>query len=230
MQRVWLYCWDVIRFIGERMENMKIIRNEQEEFWKTKYSQEYIKKNSNFNRDLPIRGWREILKNVNAPNNILEFGANVGRNIEALSHIYPEAEKTAIELSADASKILRNRYKDLNVINQSILESKITNNSFDLSFTMGVLIHIHPNDLKQNLEKVILSSNRYVVIGEYFNRTPVSLTYQGEEEKLFKRDFGKFALENFSDKIELREYGFLWGHLYDEGGFDDITWQVFERK
>lgn len=207
-----------------------ILRNEQEEFWETKYSKEYIQKNSNFNRDLLIQGWREILKNVSAPNNILECGANVGRNIEALNHIYPEAEKTAIELSSDASKILRNRYKDLNVINSSILESEITNNSFNLSFTMGVLIHIHPNDLKKNLEKVILSSNRYVVIGEYFNRTPVSLTYQGEEEKLFKRDFGKFALENFSDKIKLRDYGFLWGHLYDEGGFDDITWWVFDRK
>ena len=206
------------------------IRNEQEEFWETKYSQEYIQKNSSFNRDLLIQGWREILKNVSAPSNILECGANVGRNIEALNHIYPEAKKTAIEISADASKILRNKYKELNVINSSILESEITNNSFDLSFTMGVLIHIHPNDLKRNLEKVILSSNRYVVIGEYFNRTPVSLTYQGEEEKLFKRDFGKFALENFSDKVELRDYGFLWGHLYDDGGFDDITWWVFERK
>ena len=160
------------------------IRNEQEEFWETKYSQEYIQKNSSFNRDLLIQGWREILKNVSAPSNILECGANVGRNIEALNHIYPEAKKTAIEISADASKILRNKYKELNVINSSILESEITNNSFDLSFTMGVLIHIHPNDLKRNLEKVILSSNRYVVIGEYFNRTPVSLTYQGEEEKL----------------------------------------------
>ena len=206
------------------------IRNEQEKFQETKYSKEYIQKNSNFNSGLNIEGWKKILKSVSAPSNILECGANIGRNIEALNHIYPEAAKTAIEISADASKILRNKYKDLNVINSSILESKITNNSFDLSFTMGVLIHIHPNDLKQNLEKVILSSNRYVVIGEYFNRTPVSLTYQGEEEKLFKRDFGKFALENFSDKIELKDYGFLWGHLYDEGGFDDITWWVFERK
>jgi pseudaminic acid biosynthesis-associated methylase len=206
------------------------IRNEQEKFWETKYSKEYIQKNSNFNSGLNIEGWKKILKSVSAPSNILECGANIGRNIEALNHIYPEAAKTAIEISADASKILRNKYKDLNVINSSILESKITNNSFDLSFTMGVLIHIHPNDLKQNLEKVILSSNRYVVIGEYFNRTPVSLTYQGEEEKLFKRDFGKFALENFSDKIELKDYGFLWGHIYDEGGFDDFTWWVFERK
>lgn len=206
------------------------IRNEQEKFWEAKYSKEYIQKNSNFNHGLLIEGWKEILKSVSAPSNILECGANIGRNIEALNHIYPEAAKTAIEISEDASKILRNKYKDLNVVNSSILASEITNNSFDLSFTMGVLIHINPNDLKQNLEKVILSSNRYVVIGEYFNRTPVSLTYQGEEEKLFKRDFGKFALENFSDKIELKDYGFLWGHLYDEGGFDDITWWVFERK
>tara|TARA_A200000113_G_scaffold211299_1_gene211891 strand:+ start:773 stop:1393 length:621 start_codon:yes stop_codon:yes gene_type:complete len=206
------------------------MRNEQEKFWETKYSKDYIKKNSNFNHDLLIQGWREILKNVSSPRNILECGANIGRNIEALNHIYPQAAKTAIEISADASKILRHRYSDVKVINCSILESEIEIESFELSFTMGVLIHIHPNDLKQNLEKVILSSNRYVVIGEYFNRTPVSLTYQGEEEKLFKRDFGKFALENFSDKIELIDYGFLWGYLYDEGGFDDITWWVFERK
>ena len=205
-------------------------RNEQEKFWATKYSEEYILKNSNFDHDLLIKGWKEILKNISTPSNILEFGANIGRNIEALNHIYPEATKTAIEISEDASKILRDKFKELNVINSSILESEITNDSFDLSFTMGVLIHIHPNDLKQNLEKVILSSNRYIVIGEYFNRTPVSLTYQGEEEKLFKSDFGKFILKNFSDKIELKDYGFLWGHLYDEGGFDDITWWVFERK
>ena len=105
-------------------------RNEQENFWETKYSKDYIQKNSNFNHGLNIEGWKKILKSVSAPSNILECGANIGRNIEALNHIYPEAAKTAIEISADASKILRNKYKDLNVINSSILESKITNNSF----------------------------------------------------------------------------------------------------
>jgi spore coat polysaccharide biosynthesis protein SpsF len=206
------------------------IRNEQEKFWETKYSKDYIEKNSDFNQGLLIQGWKKILKNVSAPINILEFGSNVGRNIEALSYIYPQATKTAIEISPDAANILRQKFSYLKVINSSILESEIEINSFDLTFTMGVLIHIHPNDLRQNLEKIILSSNRFVVIGEYFNRTPISMTYQGEEEKLFKRDFGKFVLENFSDKVVLFDYGFLWGHLYDKGGFDDITWWVFERK
>lgn len=177
-----------------------------------------------------IEGWNKILKNIDAPNTILECGANVGRNIHALNHIFPLAAKTAIEISPDAAAILSQRFDRLNVLNTSILESNIEKKYYDLTFTMGVLIHIHPDNLLQNIEKVISSSKRYIVVGEYFNRTPVSLSYQGEEEKLFKCDFGKLILENFGDELVLLDYGFLWGHIYDEGGFDDITWWVFERK
>ena len=77
------------------------IRNEQEKFWEAKYSKEYIQKNSNFNHGLLIEGWKEILKSVSAPSNILECGANIRRNIEPLNHIYPEAAKTAIEIRTD---------------------------------------------------------------------------------------------------------------------------------
>jgi hypothetical protein len=54
------------------------------------------------------------------------------------------------------------------------------------------------------------------------------LDYQGEKDKLFKRDFGKLVVENFS--VKLLDYGFLWGHIYDSAGFDDITWWVFEKR
>lgn len=204
--------------------------NEQENFWKKTYSEEYINKNSNFNQQLLIEGWSKILNKIDAPNTILECGANIGRNIEALDLIFPLASKTAIEISSDAASVLREKFDRLNVLNTSILEGDIEKKSYDLTFTMGVLIHIHPNNLLENLEKIISTSKRYVVIGEYFNRTPVSLTYQGEKEKLFKCDFGKLILENFGDELALVDYGFLWGHIYDEGGFDDTTWWVFERK
>ena len=97
-----------------------------------------------------------------------------------------------------------------------------------MSIIMGVLIH-SPDDLLANIQKVINSSNRYIVVGEYFNRTPVELEYQGSRNKLFKRDFGKFILDNFGGQLRLIDYGFLWGHIYDKGGFDDITWWVFEK-
>ena len=42
------------------------------------------------------------------------------------------------------------------------------------------------------------------------------------------RDFGKLFLENFP--VKLIDYGFLWGHIYDHAGFDDITWWVFKKQ
>lgn len=203
--------------------------NEQEIFWASTYSKEYIKKNSNFNHSLLVEGWTKILARIDAPQTILECGANIGRNIEALNQIFPQAEKTAIEISADAATILNKKFENVKVINASILESELTANHYDLTFSMGVLIHIAPQHLLKNLEKIVTCSKKYIVIGEYFNRTPVSLSYQGKDDKLFKRDFGKFILENFGDKLTLVDYGFLWGHIYDEGGFDDITWWVFKK-
>ena len=78
------------------------------------------------------------------------------------------------------------------------------------------------------MKKMYEYSNRYILIGEYFNRTPMKLEYQGESDKLFKSDFGKLFLENFN--VSLVDYGFLWGHIYDNAGFDDITWWLFEKK
>jgi hypothetical protein len=92
---------------------------------------------------------------------------------------------------------------------------------------MGVLIHIHPDDLLANMRKMFDYSNKYILIGEYFNRTPVMIEYQGQKDKLFKRDFGKLFIENFP--VDLVDYGFLWGHIYDDAGFDDVTWWLFEK-
>lgn len=54
------------------------------------------------------------------------------------------------------------------------------------------------------------------------------IEYQGKKDKLFKRDFGKLYLENFN--LKLVDYGFLRGHLYDDAGFDDITYWLFEKS
>ena len=83
--------------------------------------------------------------------------------------------------------------------------------------------------LKENLKKIISSSKKYILIGEYFNRTPTSIIYKRKKDNLFKRDFGKFIIENFGRELKLVDYGFLWGHIYNDGGFDDITWWIFRK-
>ena len=40
--------------------------------------------------------------------------------------------------------------------------------------------------------------------------------------------FGKLFVENLD--CEVLDYGFLWGHIFDKAGFDDITWWLFKKK
>lgn len=203
--------------------------NDQEKFWKHTYADEYLEKNDDFDRDLLLKGWSTILKELPPLGSILECGANIGRNIGAMETLYPEAEKTAIEVSPAPIKVLRERYPALNIDEGLIADSALSSESYELVFTIGVLIHVHPNHLDKTLRRMFDLSSKYIVIGEYFNRTPVMIEYQGEKDKLFKRDFGKLVLETFEQRLSLVDYGFLWGHIYDAAGFDDITYWVFEK-
>lgn len=202
--------------------------NEQQVFWANKYALDYIKKNKSFNKNLGIDGWRKMLSKAENVETILECGCNIGRNIGFLNELMPSACISIIEISKPAFDFVTKEYKIDQKFNGPISVSNFSNESFNLTFTMGVLIHIQPNDLIENMKKLYDYSNRYILIGEYFNRTSVMIEYQGQTNKLFKRDFGKLFIENFN--VSLVDYGFLWGHIYDDGGFDDVTWWLFEKK
>ncbi len=204
-------------------------RSEQERFWTEKYAKEYIKKNSQFDNTLGIEAWRKMLSNVkDQVRNYLECGSNIGRNIGQLSILIPSAKPSIIEISEPAFNYASVQYNLEYAFKGAILESSFEIDSFDLVFTIGVLIHINPDQLLANMEKMYRYSRRFVLFGEYFNRTPTSIVYQGETNKLFKRDFGKLFINSFD--VKLVDYGFLWGHLYDAAGFDDITWWLFEKS
>jgi pseudaminic acid biosynthesis-associated methylase len=159
---------------------------------------------------------------------ILECGCNIGRNIDFLNDALPRASKSIIEISKPAFEFVSGKHELAHAFNGAIEDADFEDGTFDLVFTMGVLIHIHPDNLLKNMARMYRLSSDYVLIGEYFNRTPVMLEYMGQQNKLFKQDFGKLFIENFS--VELVDYGFLWGHLYDSAGFDDVTWWLFKKK
>ncbi|NQW57332.1 MAG: hypothetical protein HQ456_01350 [Polynucleobacter sp.] len=203
-------------------------KTEQEEFWANTYSADYIKKNSDFDGLTGQKAWEEMLSKTISIATILECGCNIGRNIKFLNNVLPRAKKSIIELSKPAYNFVINNEEIQNSFNGSIIESELNGHTFDLVFTMGVLIHIHPDNLLENMQKMFQYSRKYILIGEYFNRTPVMIEYQGQQDKLFKRDFGKFFIENFD--VSIVDYGFLWGHIYDNAGFDDVTWWLFEKN
>ena len=203
-------------------------RNEQENFWSDDYAKSYMEKNSQFDLALGASAWNKMIgKIAGGISNYLECGSNIGRNVEQISRAFPHLRPSIIEIAKEPYNYVTRTYKiDLST-NGTILESDLPKSHFDLVFTMGVLIHIDPDSLGENIQKMFEYSRKYILVGEYFNRTPTVIEYQGQKNKLFKRDFGKYILEHFECNVV--DYGFLWGHIYDDAGFDDVTWWLFEK-
>ncbi|XBQ16433.1 MAG: pseudaminic acid biosynthesis-associated methylase [Oceanicaulis sp.] len=172
--------------------------------------------------------WAEMFKVMAGapPASVLEVGCNEGINLHALSAL-TGARLAAVEPNAAA----RERVKASGVaaagdiVDGSAQALPFEDGAFDLVFTTGVLIHIHPDDLGAAVDEICRVSRRWVVCGEYFSPRPEALEYRGETGYLFKRDFGKFYLDRHPELV-CRGYGFAWSK---DTSFDDITWQVFEK-
>ena len=201
----------------------------QEDFWKNKITESYAQDNSAFDERLGLVAWERTLSKIDKSDisSYLDCGSNIGRNIAFLKKVLPMATANIVELARGPyEKCLKDFQIEesfLGPIKDAKFDAK-----FDFVFTNAVLIHVNPDDLLESMARIFDLSSKYILIGEYFNRTPVMINYRGEDDRLFKRDFGKMFVENF-DCIVV-DYGFLWGYEFDSAGFDDITYWLFEKS
>ena len=202
--------------------------NAHVEFWKGEFGDSYVGRN---NSDELLESnkifFAQILEHVPGVQTYLEIGANIGMNVQAISAIRPDLIGTAIEPNqtahAQLSQLTRSPKE---AINASIQEFE-TSQRWDLVFTKGVLIHVTPDDLVGVYKKMASLASRYVVIAECYNPSPVSLSYRGHAERLFKRDFaGEFLSVNH--EFKLRQYRFVY-RGDPIAPQDDVTWFLLER-
>jgi len=205
-----------------------MFKTEQESFWAESFGNDYIDRNqgpqllaSNLNF------FTKALDKAGKINSCLEFGANIGMNLKALKLLYPAIFLNGIEINKQAAKELGQVIGENNVINSSIFDFNI-NQKFDISLIKGVLIHINPDMLDVVYQKLYDASTSYILIAEYYNPTPVVISYRGHQDKLFKRDFAGDFLKKFSDTI-LIDYGFSYRN---DPAFpqDDITWFLIKKN
>jgi spore coat polysaccharide biosynthesis protein SpsF len=204
---------------------MKNFKTEQESFWAGEFGDAYISRNSDKKLIAAnIYLFSKILEKTKNIKSIIEFGANIGNNIDAMRALFPDCDFSAVEINKKAADILQN--KNIKVYNDSILDFN-TDQKSDLSFTKGVLIHIDPNELQVVYQKLYDVSKKYILIAEYYNPVPVEVSYRGYEGKLFKRDFAGELLDKFSD-LSLIEYGFVY-HRDNNFFLDDLTWFLLKK-
>ena len=157
----------------------------------------------------------------------MDCGSNIGRNISFLKKVLPKAAANIIELASDPYEKCINEFQKQNSFLGPLKDARF-DRKFDLIFSSDLLIHVNPEDLLASMNCMFEMYGRYILIGEYFSRTPVMISYRVKDDSLFKCDFGKLFVENFD--CTLVDYGFLWGHQFDSAGFDDITYWLFEKN
>lgn len=204
-------------------------KTEQEAFWAGAFGNEYVDRNKNEHLvSSNIALFAKILACTENVRSVFEFGANIGLNLIAIKHLLPNAVLSAVEINKKAVAELKKVLKEAVVYQQSILDfSWDAPHPQDLVFIKGVLIHINPDMLSQVYQSLYRLSKRYICIVEYYNPTPVSVSYRGHEDRLFKRDFAGEMMDKYND-LRLVNYGFVY-HRDLNFPLDDLTWFLLEK-
>jgi pseudaminic acid biosynthesis-associated methylase len=206
----------------------KAFATEQESFWAGSFGTDYIQRNTGdalLAANLHFFG--RVLRQAGAIASCLELGANVGMNLRALKLLYPAMQQRGIEINPDAARELARWLGEDRVFTGSIFDWT-PSEPVDLAFTKGVLIHIHPDKLRDCYRTLYEASRRLILVCEYYNPSPVSVPYRGHSERLFKRDFAGELLDAYPD-LRLIDYGFAY-HRDPVCRQDDVSWFLMEKR
>lgn len=218
--------------------------------WQGKFGNKYLERNPITDAVLAARinMWLFILNIIenlgnfkfdklydNISVDILEVGCGNGVNLIALSNILKTTGATntrlwGIDVNRNSIEEAIKNYKDygqdqtnVSFVNNNIFNYPTINNSMDIIFTSGVLIHIHPDELVKTMKEIYSKSKRYIVCIEYFSPEPREINYHNKNA-LWSCDFGSMWLDNFP--LRCLGTAFFWKRTT---GLDNLTCWIFEK-
>jgi ubiquinone/menaquinone biosynthesis C-methylase UbiE len=163
------------------------------------------------NRIFPQHRW--LIKQIRAlqPKLILEAGCGFGRNLEFLikEGIDPKI-LTGLDFSRRLLSQAKRRLKGLPVklVSGSVQHLPFADNSFDLVFTHGVLMHVKPADLAKALSELVRVAKKNLVLIEEIRPRPRQLnffTWAHDYDSAIKR-IGLKVLTSKDGQYQLRYY------------------------
>lgn len=116
---------------------------------------------------------------------VCEVGCNVGNNLFGFPKNY---DVTGIDLNEHALKQAQIKFPNFKFQNGSILDLPFDTDSFDLVFTRGVLIHIHPNNLKSAMNELFRVSKTWIFNLEYYGENNKMIDWKRGKDLLWYRD------------------------------------------
>ncbi len=200
---------------------------EQEVFWETDFGDDYTDRNrvpESIASNISL--FSKVFGRTGPVESLLELGSNIGLNLAAIRQLLPKSKLSAVEINQKAANELSANLPDVDLYRTSILEFK-ANDQWDFVYSKGVLIHINPDRLPDVYDLMYSASRKFIFLAEYYNPSPVELSYRGHDAKLFKRDFAGELMDRHAD-LTLIDYGFVYrrDNLFPQ---DDLTWFLMEK-
>ena len=119
---------------------------------------------------------------------ILEAGCNIGNN---LCSFPSDSEVFGIDMNEKALEIAKSKFPSFNFKQGSLTKIPFEDNYFDLVFTRGVLIHIHPDDVNNTMRELLRVSKKWIFNLEYFGEDNKMIKWKRGDEMLWYRDVEK---------------------------------------
>lgn len=212
--------------------------NEQEALWAGQFGKEYTARNAGVRVEHRMTFWDRIFDwgEVDTPESVIEFGANTGVNLEAISRIFAENELSpprlaGVEINPHSFELLQNNraiMAPFEAFHGSILDFS-SEKQWDIAATVGLLIHIAPDDLPRAYDALDRVSRRWVLMAEYFSPKPREIEYRGHSNALWARDFAGEFLDRFGERYRLCDYGFAY-HRDPDCPLDDLAWFLMSKE
>lgn len=193
-----------------------------EALWGGEFGDEYVKRNLEAAKQrAPF--WSALLGEIHV-DKVLEVGCNVGANLQWIAEHVPHDGIYGIDINRTALARLRTLLPNINTLWSPARTLPFRDGWFDLTFTMGVLIHQPPETLPLVMSEIVRCSRRYVLCGEYASDEPTEVAYRGQTGALFKRNFGAYYQQLFPELRQIKT-----GFLGRDQGWDDVTYWLFEK-
>jgi spore coat polysaccharide biosynthesis protein SpsF len=201
------------------------------DFWAGNFGNDYTDRNTgNAMIESNISLFSDALAKTKGVKTLIELGCNKGLNLAAIDYIDPSIVATGVDVNAKALLDLATMFEALGKEQPYTYRSSIqefdTDEKFDLVLVKGVLIHINPDDLPVVYDQINYLSSKYILICEYFNPTPMEITYRGHHGRLWKRDFAGEMMDKY--KLNLVTYGFVYSR--DKFPQDNIHWFLLSKE
>jgi spore coat polysaccharide biosynthesis protein SpsF len=192
--------------------------------WAGRFGDDYVDRNNDLLLGSRINLFTKVLSKLRKLDSVFEVGTNIGGNLDPIKLLRPVISTNGIEINSKATaEAVR---KGHNLVNHSALDFAPTQ-TFDLTFTSGLSIYINPDHLNNVYDLLFSLSHKYIMVVEYFNRTPIKIEYRGHFERLFKRNFASDLLDIFS--LHVLDYGFIW-RRDPVFPLDDISWFLMKKQ